>query len=108
MEASEDASDAPDGAEAVPRPVSPASDSASPVTSTTTASPHPLTRHDLWSVARRTVWLVVGLVAGIWLLYSLTNVLTIVLISLILATGLRPLVEWLYAHHVPRPLAVLL
>lgn len=59
-------------------------------------------------MARRTVWMVLAVVAGVWLLFELTNVLMIVLISLILATGLRPLVEWLYSLHVPRPLAVLL
>lgn len=67
-----------------------------------------LTRKDVWTVARRTVWMVLGIVVAIWLVFELTSVLTIVLISLILATGLRPLVEWLYALHVPRPLALLL
>jgi predicted PurR-regulated permease PerM len=62
----------------------------------------------LWSVARRAIWLAAGIVAGIWLIFSLSNVLMLVLISLILATGLRPMVEWLYALRVPRPVAVLL
>lgn len=67
-----------------------------------------LSRQDLWSVAKRTVLLVLAIVVAVWLIFTLRSVLTIVLISLILATGLRPLVDWLYRHRMPRALAVLL
>jgi predicted PurR-regulated permease PerM len=75
---------------------------------TRTSSPFPLARHDLWVVAQRSILLVAAIVFATWLLFTLSSVLTIVLISLILATGLRPLVDELHAHRVPRALAVLL
>ncbi len=63
-------------------------------------------------VEPRTLWLaaaiVIGLVAAILLLSAALDVMVMVFIAILVAEGIRPLVQWLNRRHIPQPLAVLL
>ncbi|HZU14796.1 MAG TPA: AI-2E family transporter [Chloroflexota bacterium] len=59
----------------------------------------------------RSIWTAAGIVIGLLLLWIVVTrgltVLILLFIGIIVAEGLRPLVAWLAAHHIPRPIAVL-
>ncbi len=60
----------------------------------------------------RTLWLAAAIgfgLAVLWVVVSQAiSVFILVFIAIILAEGIRPLMEWLHQHHLPRPVAVLL
>lgn len=62
-------------------------------------------------VKPRTIWLMVAaaaaLVLGLFVLAQALNALLILFIAIVLAEGLRPLVDWLHKGHLPRPVIVL-
>ena len=51
---------------------------------------------------------VVGVLLCFWLLYRFYQIVFIVFIALIIGTVLRPIVNWLYLHKVPKVVGVLL
>lgn len=63
------------------------------------------------SVSARTLWTIAGiallLIALSLVLIKGLGVLFLLYIGIIIAEGLRPLIDWLHARRVPRPLAVL-
>jgi predicted PurR-regulated permease PerM len=63
---------------------------------------------DLWKLALRIVVLAVALGIGLWLAVTLRAVILHLLLAVILAAGIRPLVDWLDGHGLPRGAAVLL
>ncbi|GEM_PF-379712 len=100
---------------AVPEPEQPppsasamAASTATPATTAARSS-----RRIIISVTPRTIWLALALlIFGVILLVVLSKVISaliLVFIALILAEGIRPLVNWLYRRaHIPRPIGVLL
>lgn len=58
-------------------------------------------------ISTRGVLLVIGLLAGLWVLTQLWSVILLVFIALILMIGLQPYVDDLVRRGVPRPAAVL-
>lgn len=64
------------------------------------------------SITPRSIWLAAGIVVlGACVAIVLINALTVLMllfIAIILAEGIRPLVDWLQLRRVPRPLGVLL
>lgn len=64
----------------------------------------------VWSarqVAYATLF-VVGVLLSFWLLYRFSRVIFILFIAIVLGTAIRPVVEWLKRHGVPRSTGVLL
>ncbi len=65
-----------------------------------------------WAVAPRTIWLMAGVAALFvvtWIVLTQAMYVFILLFTgIVIAEGIRPLVEWLHARHLPRSLAVLL
>ena len=63
------------------------------------------------NVSPRTLWTIAGitllLLALILVLVKGLDVLLLLYIAIVIAEGIRPIVDWLDARHVPRPLAVL-
>jgi predicted PurR-regulated permease PerM len=59
----------------------------------------------------RAVWLLVGLVLAavvVWLLVTRAlDTLVLLFVAITFGEGIRPLVDWLEHHHIPRPVAVL-
>ncbi len=49
---------------------------------------------------------VLGIVAALWLAHELISLVALVLASLVLATGIHPLVRWLQSHSLPRGPAI--
>lgn len=60
------------------------------------------------NISFATLLKVMLVVALLYLLYQILDVLALVFVSIILATALTPLVDWLQYKHIPRPLAVLI
>lgn len=62
-------------------------------------------------VKPRTVWLVAGALAALFLAWLTVSqaigALILIFIAIVFAEGLRPIVDWLGRGHVPRPLTVL-
>ena len=62
------------------------------------------------SVSARTLWTIAGiallLIALSLLLVKGLDVLLLLYIGIVIAEGLRPLIDWLHARRIPRPLAV--
>ena len=56
----------------------------------------------------RIVLVTAAIIAGLYLLYKLRNVIGLVLIAIFFALAIAPAVNWLDRHRVPRPLAILL
>ena len=56
----------------------------------------------------RIVLVTAAIIAGLYLLYRLRNVIGLVLIAIFFALAIAPAVNWLDRHRVPRPLAILL
>jgi predicted PurR-regulated permease PerM len=56
----------------------------------------------------RIVLVTAAIIAGLYLLYLLRNVIGLVLIAIFFALAIAPAVNWLDRHRVPRPLAILL
>lgn len=73
----------------------------------TTTAARPTSGQRAWVLAVRVVLLVTAIALGIWLFSTLFGVIVQILMSIILATGLRPLVDRLVAGGVPRGVAVL-
>jgi predicted PurR-regulated permease PerM len=59
-------------------------------------------------IAPRTIFLVLGVVAGIWLLGQIATVLSVVIIALVLVGTFDPLVAWLERHGLRRGRALVL
>jgi predicted PurR-regulated permease PerM len=59
-------------------------------------------------IAPKTIFLVLGVVTGIWLLAQLATVLSVVVIALVLVGTFDPLVAWLERHGVRRGRALVL
>jgi predicted PurR-regulated permease PerM len=63
------------------------------------------------AIQARTIWLVVGIAVSLWIAWvvmrSARDALLLLFIGIVLAEGLRPLIERLGRRGVPRPLAVL-
>jgi predicted PurR-regulated permease PerM len=60
-------------------------------------------RHEL---SLRSVFSILGIAAGIWLLLRLWNVVLLLVIALILAGTVSPMVDWLERRRIKRPLAL--
>jgi len=71
------------------------------------ASVSVVTRHRI-EIAPKTILLVLGIVAGIWLLGQLTTVFSIVTIALVLAGTFNPVVAWLEKRGLGRGRALVL
>ena len=56
----------------------------------------------------RIVLVIVGTLAGLYLVYRLRSVLGLVLVAVFFALAIAPAVNWLDRNNVPRPLAILL
>jgi predicted PurR-regulated permease PerM len=56
----------------------------------------------------RVVLVTVAILAGLYLLYQLRTVITLILVAVFFALAIAPAVNWLHRHHVPRWLAILL
>jgi len=67
----------------------------------------PVTRHVV-EVSPRTIFLILGVVAGVWLLGQLTTVLAVVTVALVLVGTLDPLVAWLERRGLGRGRALVL
>lgn len=59
------------------------------------------------AIAPRTIVLAVGVVAAVWLLFRLTDFLTVLMFAILLATAVDQPVGWLQRRGVPRALGVL-
>jgi putative heme transporter len=59
-------------------------------------------------IAPKTIFLVLGVIAGIWFLGQLANVLSVVIIALVLVGTFDPLVAWLERHGLGRGRALVL
>lgn len=68
-------------------------------------------REIIISVSARTLWTMAGiallLIAASLVLIKGLQVLLLLYIGIVIAEGLRPLIDWLHARRIPRPLAVL-
>jgi len=59
-------------------------------------------------ISSRTIIFTVILLAGIWLIVQIRDILSLLFISFILMSALRPFVESLTGHRVPRVIAILI
>jgi predicted PurR-regulated permease PerM len=72
------------------------------------AGEEPRTRVVRYEISLRSLFTIVALVLGIWLLARLWTVLLLILIALILAGTLSPVLTWLERHRVRRPVGLAL
>lgn len=57
-------------------------------------------------ISHRTIIFTVVLIASIWVLFQIRDILYLLFISFLLMTALRPLVEWLTRFKIPRIIAI--
>src|ERR1700733_9670235 len=86
--------------------VGPMSSGATP-TATPTTTPDTRVTHRI-EIAPKTIFLVIGVIAGIWLLGELTTVLSVLTVALVLVGTFDPLVAWLERRGVKRGRALVL
>lgn len=64
------------------------------------------------SITPGTIWLVTGIVVAVgiiaYLVAKATDILILVFIAITFAEAIRPIMNWLRRHHIPRPIGVLL
>jgi predicted PurR-regulated permease PerM len=58
-------------------------------------------------ITPRTMLTFIGILAGIWLLYSIRDILLLLLVSFIFMSALRPFVDVFEKIHVPRPIGII-
>jgi predicted PurR-regulated permease PerM len=61
----------------------------------------PVTQHQI-EIAPRTIFLALGIVAGVWALGQLTTVVAVIVIALVLVGTFEPIVAWLGRRGLPR------
>jgi predicted PurR-regulated permease PerM len=66
--------------------------------------PHPRTVHHELSL--RSIFSIIAIAAGLWLLVQIWQIILLLIIALILAGTVSPLVSWLERHHVTRTVAL--
>jgi predicted PurR-regulated permease PerM len=59
-------------------------------------------------ISHRTILFTLAVLAGTWLVLQVRDILYLLFVAFILTTGLRPLVDFLARHKVPRVVAILL
>jgi putative heme transporter len=63
-------------------------------------------------IAPSTIWLIFGIIVATaiitYILARATDIFVILFIAIIFAETIRPIINWLHRHHIPRPAAVLL
>ncbi len=57
-------------------------------------------------ISTKTILFTIGLIIGMWFLYSISDILLLLFISFILMAALRPVVEYLEGHHIPRAVSI--
>ncbi len=63
--------------------------------------------HRTVDIAPRTIFLILGVLVGVWIVLHIRDILYLLFISFIFATAIRPSVEWLTNYRIPRVLAIL-
>ena len=59
-------------------------------------------------ISHRTILFIIGILAGIWLVLQIRDILYLLFVAFILMTGLRPFVDFFTKYKVPRFLAILI
>lgn len=59
-------------------------------------------------ISHRTIFFIIGVLAAIWLLFIIRDIIFLLFLAFILMSALRPLVERLVRLKIPRPISILL